>query len=62
MIYKLNLKLPSVFSLSHQRKPSKINKQHKQTGIEIKSSGKGLETAYFNFKNSITQGLDNNRE
>lgn len=60
MIYKLNLKLPSVFSTSRQRKL--LNKQHKQTGIEIKSSGKGLETAYFIFKTSITKRLDNNTE
>jgi len=62
MIYKLNLKLPSVFSLSHQRKLSKINKHRKQTGTEIKSSGRGLETAYFIFRTSITQALYNNTE
>lgn len=35
MIYKLNLKLQSIFSLSQQRKLSKINKQHKKTGREL---------------------------
>lgn len=62
MIYELNLKLQSIFSLSQQRKLSKINKQHKETGREIEFSGRGLETAYFIFKTSTTQRLENNTE
>lgn len=62
MIYKLKLKLPGVFSMSQQRKLSKINKQHKETRREIRFYGRGLETAYFIFKTSATQRLENNTE